>query len=116
MHDTAWWSTWQGALMIGLMILIAGLLIWLIARSRTTSETSARSGGAPPAAPGSRADDAVEQARLRYARGEIDRAGYARIVQDLTGSVPETMAASAATSTADPSASAPPEAPTSEPT
>jgi hypothetical protein len=91
MHDTAWWSTWQGALMIGLMILIAGLLIWLIARSRTTPGGSGTTGGTPSVGPG---DDAVAQARMRYARGEIDRATYAQIVEDLTGVEPEPMAES----------------------
>ena len=96
MHDTAWWSTWQGSVMIGLMILITGLLIWLIVRSLARRGTSDKDGGAAPVAPDGREDDAVAQARMRYARGEIDRADYARIVEDLTGPAPEARMATRA--------------------
>jgi uncharacterized membrane protein len=106
MHDTAWWSTWPGALMIGLMVLIAGLLIWLVMRSRNAPGTT--SAGPAPAA---REDDAVAQARMRYARGELDREGFTQVMQDLTGR-PSAMAAA-------PAAAAPPtespESPTEEP-
>ena len=106
MHDTAWWSTWPGALMIGLMVLIAGLLIWLVMRSRNAPGTT--SAGPAPAA---REDDAVAQARMRYARGELDREGFTQVMQDLTGRPPAMAAAPAAA--APPTES--PESPTEEP-
>jgi len=84
MHETAWWSSWQGAVIIALLLLIAGLLIWLLARSGTRpSATSGDSGR------GGRSDDeAVALVRMRYARGELDRDGFDRIMQDLTGRSP----------------------------
>ncbi len=87
MHDSAWWSTWQGALMIGLMLVIAGLLIWLVARSRT------HPGPSSSAAPGGH-DDAVAQARVRYARGELDRDAYVQLIRDLTGEPPDAASTS----------------------
>jgi hypothetical protein len=84
MHETAWWSSWQGAVIIGLLLLIAGLLIWLIARSGTTP--SGTTGGSPRAGRGD--DEAVALARMRYAQGELDRDGFDRIMQDLTGRSP----------------------------
>lgn len=115
MHETAWWSSWQGAVIIGLLLLIAGLLIWLIARSRAvppgTSDAASR------AASGARDDEAVELARMRYARGELDRDGFVRIIGDLTGEPPATVPP--APNASDPGTQAPtaepPESPTTEP-
>jgi hypothetical protein len=39
----------------------------------------------PPMAWGPPRDDALNAARVRYARGEIDREQYFRVVEDLTG-------------------------------
>jgi hypothetical protein len=64
MHETAWWSSWQGAVIIGLLLLIAGLLIWLIARSGTT----------PSGTPGDPAGGARRR-RGRGARTDALRAG-----------------------------------------
>lgn len=108
MHDTAWWSSWQSALMIGLMILIAGLLLWLVLRSR------ARPDG--PATPARGEDEAVAQVRMRYARGELDRKAFAEMMQDLTGETPveasEAAPGSAVPSSQEaPSSAAPPTEP-----
>ena len=73
MHETAWWSSWQGALVIGLLLLVAGLLIWLIVRSRETPTGGSARGGHGD-------DEAVALARMRYARGELDRDGFDRIM------------------------------------
>jgi hypothetical protein len=111
MHETAWWSSWQGAVIIGLLLLIAGLLIWLVLRSRETP-----GGGAPRHGRGD--DEAVALARMRYARGELDRDGYLQVVQDLTGRSPATTPAAApavapepVASAAEPAAAEPPESP-----
>jgi hypothetical protein len=107
MHETTWWSSWQGALIIGLLILIAGLLIWLIVRSRPTPPAGTTSGD-----PGG--DEAVAEVRMRYARGELDRDDFLRITQDLTGRTPtrDAPAASPPATTERPEVPQPPEAPT----
>ena len=103
MHETAWWSSWQGAGVICLLLLIAGLLIWLLVRSREAA-------GGPARCSGRGDDEAVALVRMRYARGELDRDGFDRIVQDLTGRSP------AIAELAEPSVSPePPATPTTEP-
>ncbi len=75
--DRPWWGDVLAWLMpILLLGLLALLVAWVVVRlSRPTP-------GAP-AAPAS--DPALEQARVRYARGEIDRETYLRLAEDLTG-------------------------------
>lgn len=82
MHETAWWSSSQGAVVICLMLLIAGLLNWLLVRSREAAA------GCPARGSWHGDDEAVALVRMRYARGELDRDGFDRIVQDLTGRSP----------------------------
>jgi len=106
MHETAWWSSWQGAIVIGLLLLIAGLLIWLIVRSR-----EAAAGGSPRG--GQSDDEAVALVRMRYARGELDREGFNRIVQDLTGR--PRVIAERSEPPEPPESSAQPASPTTEP-
>ncbi|MGZ5290041.1 MAG: SHOCT domain-containing protein [Actinomycetota bacterium] len=110
MHETAWWSSWQGAVVICLLLVVAGLLIWLIVRSRETP-----TGGSARAGHGD--DEAVALARMRYARGELDRDGFARIMQDLTGRSPaaEPRASGMPESTEPSTPPEPPGSPTTEP-
>lgn len=60
----------------------------------------------PPPAPGwaIHHDDALNAARVRYARGEIDREQYFRVVEDLTGVPRPAQAAARAGSPSAPSA------------
>ena len=75
------------------------LIVWLIVRRRPVPSSGSAPYGAPPAPYGTtvapHADPALEQARLRYARGEVSREEYLRIVADLGGTPPPAAPAGA---------------------
>ncbi len=74
--DRPWWADVLAWLVpILLVVLLVLLVVWLLARAT-------RPASPPPARP---RDDALEQARLRYARGEIDREAFLQIERDLGG-------------------------------
>ena len=88
-----------GLLVIGLLVAILVLLIINIRRgwvqfpgryqaprdSGTATATTSRPGQASETAPTTRVDPAMEEVRMRYARGEITREEFAAITRDLTG-------------------------------
>jgi uncharacterized membrane protein len=69
---------------IALLALVVLLAIWLVQSIRRTSLPTAY--GSP--LPGARADAALEEARVRYARGDITREQFLEISRDLGGPVP----------------------------
>lgn len=78
-----WW--WPGTLMMLLFLVLIGVGIWAIVR--VTSHAPATAG--PMLPPPAGRDPALEEVRLLYARGAIDRDEFARRSRDLGGSVPE---------------------------
>jgi len=81
-----WWGPFMGITMIVLLLLVAGLVVWALLRTgRQQPSAAPLAPGAPPASPPQRTDAAVEQARMRYAKGEIDRDQFLRIFRDLSG-------------------------------
>ena len=78
-----WWGAFGGVLLLLMFAVLVGLLVWAVLR--LTREGSLGAGGSqlaapmPPRGP----DAALEHARYRYARGEIDRDDFLRISQDL---------------------------------
>ena len=65
-----------GLIFLLVLLVLAGLLVWSLLRPGARH--------APPAPPAAGTGDAaLEQARLRYARGEIDRDEFVRISRDL---------------------------------
>jgi uncharacterized membrane protein len=94
-----WWGVFGGVLLLLMFAVLVGLLIWAVLR--LSREGSLRAGGSQPAGPvPTRAPDAaLEHARYRYARGEIDRDAFLRISQDLgapVSAMPPPPAAAAA--------------------
>lgn len=85
--EHAWCGFFGWLLPLVFVGLLVGIAVWVVARS--TGERPRASAGLPPApgwtpAPvGPRPDAAVEQARLRYARGEIGRTEFLRVSRDL---------------------------------
>jgi uncharacterized membrane protein len=76
----------MGIAMIVLIVLVAGLVVWAFVRTSRQQPTAAPLAQATsPASPPPRPDVAVEQARMRYAKGEIERDQFLRIVRDLSG-------------------------------
>ena len=76
-----WWQTWQGLIPILAIVILAGVAIWLLVRMSHTQGI----GAAPvaPVSPAGRPDPALEAARMRYARGEMDRDAYLAVAHDL---------------------------------
>ncbi len=77
-----WWGPLYGIVPLVLLLLLLGLVVWAVVRVSRQAQVAAP---APPASPAQRPDPALEQARMRYARGEIDRDEYLRLVADLGG-------------------------------
>ncbi|MEW6060082.1 MAG: hypothetical protein AB1551_08105 [Actinomycetota bacterium] len=89
-RDPDWHATWWGwcgwIVPLLLLLLLAAIIVWAVVRTtrqQTTAPLLAPPG--PPASPASRSDAAIEQARMRYARGDIDRDQFLRVVRDLSG-------------------------------
>ena len=67
-----------GLFFLLILLVLGGLVVWSLLRP------GARHAPPPPPPPASGPPDpALEQARLRYARGEIDRDQFVRIARDL---------------------------------
>jgi putative membrane protein len=79
--DRPWWAEVLAWLVpILLIVLVALLVVWVV--TRTTRRP------ASPAPPSPATDAPLEQARMRYARGEIDRETYLQLARDLGGALP----------------------------
>ena len=70
-----------GLLGIVFFALFIGLLVWAL--MRLMNHDQARH--LPVGGPWQARDEALHAARMRYARGELDRDQYFRMVEDLTG-------------------------------
>jgi len=81
---SAWWAPLQWLLPMLILVAVVGLVVWLIVRS--SRQPAAAMPGAATFAP--RPDAALEQTRMRYAQGEIDRDQYLQITRDLSGAEP----------------------------
>jgi uncharacterized membrane protein len=80
--DHAWWVGLGGILPLLLFAVLIGVLIWAVLKlSREGPGRSAPQWAGPVRA--ITPDAALEHVRHRYARGEIDRAEFMRISQDL---------------------------------
>lgn len=81
--DAPWWQGLLGGLIPMLFLIALGVLVvWAVLRmaERRLPPSPA---ALPPAGPPR--DPALEQARLRYARGELSREEYLRVSADLGG-------------------------------
>jgi uncharacterized membrane protein len=85
-HPDAWWAGPLHLLPLLLLAVLIGVLVWGVLR--LTAERSpmlARVGASDrPQGPPPR-DQALEELRVRYARGEVDRADYLARSADLGG-------------------------------
>lgn len=67
------------------LIALVALAVWLITSTRKMSAPPPAT-PLPPQRPA--VDPALEEARMRYARGQLSREDYVRIVTDLGGQAP----------------------------
>jgi uncharacterized membrane protein len=79
---------WFGSLMpILFLAVVAGLVVWVVLHTTRRPPAPAVAGGwAPRFGP----DPAIEEARIRYARGELSREDYLRVSEDLAPGGPAT--------------------------
>lgn len=72
---------WLGLLLLGLFVLLVliGLVLIVIWAVRSGSTGGSRPGEGPPDRQPTRGDRALEEARARYARGEISREEFEEI-------------------------------------
>ena len=79
-HHDAWWGFWHFLPFLMFLILI-GLGVWAVLRfsSRPLVAGSRASGAAPPPV----RDAALEELRIRYARGELGREDFSQRMRDL---------------------------------
>lgn len=77
---------WFGIIPMILVAALIGVIIWAVIRlTRERPSGAAFAGAVPGGALPVREDQALAEARLRYARGEIDRDTYGRMASDLGG-------------------------------
>ena len=84
--DHGWWPGMVGDL-VPLLFLIALLAFGIWAVRRITEQDRMLAVGAGARMPV--VDGALEELRLRYARGDLDRDGYVQRLHDLGGEGPE---------------------------
>jgi len=75
-------SLFGGLFGIMLFALFIGLLVWALMRLMSHDHHLPHASVTGPWQP---RDEALNAARMRYARGELDREAYFRVVEDLTG-------------------------------
>ncbi|HEX2089422.1 MAG TPA: SHOCT domain-containing protein [Actinomycetota bacterium] len=81
-----WWHGLLGTVVPLLLLLgLAALVVWAVLRVSDRHPPASLSQPPWPARP---ADTALEQARLRYARGEMSREEFLQISSDLQGGSP----------------------------
>jgi putative membrane protein len=80
--DRGWWFL-GGLVPFVLLLALVGLAVWAILRA--TSHGSAMFAAPPAGAAVVRRDGALEELRLRYARGEMSREEFLQRSQDLGG-------------------------------
>jgi putative membrane protein len=81
-----WWWGFGGLVPFLLLLALVGLAVWAVVR--ITLRGSGLSPAIGAAAPVTRPDGALEEVRLRYARGEMNREEFLQRSQDLGGAGP----------------------------
>jgi len=92
---------WFGIVPALLFAVLIGVIVWAVIRLTREGEARALAGGgatAPAMPVVARSDGALEELRLRYARGEMTREDYTQRLADLGGR----PAAGSATATSEP--------------
>jgi putative membrane protein len=78
-HHDAWWGFFH-LLPIVLFLVVIGVAVWAVLRF---SSRPVLSGGAAAAVAAPARDPAMEELRIRYARGELGRDDFAQRMRDL---------------------------------
>jgi putative membrane protein len=82
--DHGWGWTLMGWIPFLLFVALAALIVWAVLRATSRPAIPATVTPIPPPPPGpAPRDPALEQLRIRYARGEVDRAEFVQRSRDL---------------------------------
>ena len=106
-HHNWWWGFWAHFIPFVFFVGLIALVVWAVVRLSGRTLVPAMASAPAGFAPAARVDAALEEVRLRYARGEMSREEFVQRSQDLGGG-PETLRASG-TAVSEPGESAPPE-------
>ncbi len=103
-HGVGWWffAAVMPLLLFGLLV---ALIVWAVLHFNRTPGSNALP--PPPPPPGPRMDPALEEVRLRYARGEMSREEFLERFRDLGGAHPEPPPPASPPATSPPAASPP---------
>jgi putative membrane protein len=82
-HDT-WWLGALHLLPLLLLAALIGVVVWGVLRVTSQGALATAAGPVPPAGPPPR-DHALDELRVRYARGELDRTDFLERSADLGG-------------------------------
>lgn len=80
-HDGWWWGFFSNIVPALFLVVLVGLAVWAI--TRLTARGPVPGSASTAVAPMPRRDAALDEVRIRYARGEIDREEYLQRSRDL---------------------------------
>jgi uncharacterized membrane protein len=83
-----WWWFFGGVVPLLFFLLLIGLVVWAVLRISGRGVGGAGFASAATVGPALHRDPALEEVRLRYARGEMSREEFVRRSQDLGRSAP----------------------------
>jgi uncharacterized membrane protein len=84
-HGPTWLTTLHAILPFVVLIAVAALVVWVVLRLSADRGRLAPQAAGWTGPPAIRTDSALEEVRMRYARGEIDRDEFVRRSNDLGG-------------------------------
>lgn len=84
----SWWGFFGTLVPILLLLVLIGVGVWAVLRLSARGPVPVHPAAAAPPVP-ARPDGALEEVRLRYARGEMSREEFVQRSRDLGGLVPE---------------------------
>jgi len=97
------WSVFYFAVPLLLFLIVIGVVVWAVLYLTSHRGTPVAAVAGPPAR-----DPAMEELRIRYARGELEREEFVRRSTDL-GGAPPVVAPEPPVAAAEPPASTPPD-------
>ncbi len=92
-HEMAWNASHHGPgplTWVLLILFLVGVVAFAVIAVRWLLGERAARNAVPVSPPAGGAEDALQVARLRYARGEVDREEFLRLWEDLAGPAPPT--------------------------
>jgi putative membrane protein len=83
-----WWPFVGWLVPMVLLLVLIGIGVWAVVRLTGRPQHRGADTAGPAGPPAVHRDGALEEVRLRYARGEIDRDEFLQRTSDLTGAAP----------------------------